>query len=86
MPGGARRAPQKRQPDGMRVWLIVRDAILLVFGMSGLSYEAMSGRPVQTELLPIFTFCLGLPPFLRIPRKGKRNYDDHDSDDWPEGP
>lgn len=62
----------------MRIWLIVRDAILLVFGMAGLTYEARSAHPVP-EVIAAFVTCLGLPPFLRIPGKGKRKYDDEES-------
>lgn len=57
----------------VKTWLIVRDAILLVFGMAGLSYEAIGAHPIQPEMLPVFLTCLGLPPFLR---KGRHKYDD----------
>lgn len=59
----------------MKRWLVIRDIILVVFGMCGLSYEATRVHPAA-EVIAAFVTCLGLPPFLRIPRKGKREYDD----------
>lgn len=44
---------------------VIRDTILFVFGLAGITYETVVVNVDRPTLLVLFAGCVGLPVFLR---------------------